>query len=988
MVDSVQVFDPNFRVLDSNGDPVSGAKIYFYDAGTTDDQTTYSDDDLMTALPNPIICDSGGRPTSDGNSLVNVYVGTAAYKCTITDSDDVQLYLVDNQKGAIDTSSFSSGSGSFSTPVNAETSDFVIDSNYYGDLTSCDPTGGNFTATLPSAVTATNGTRIGLRHDGSANQVLIATVSNQSIKLPGGATTAGMALTGKGHTAWLVSDGADWTLDIEVGPIGNSTRILIADRLTSPPASPTPGARYIINGTPELAWASFSENDIVEADGQGSWTQYTPTADCGWLAYIQDEDLNTQYQSSGWVDHSNVGAPDQVAKPIAIFTREKTSGTVGGTATITTWTALTDFADTIANTITGASLSSGQVTLPAGTWRIRAVHFFLQCYGTQMRFQSTTTSKVIYSTQHFTGLYATSPQVGLSGQVELEGRLTLTEEETFELQYFASNVTSSTSNLGSPKSLSGADEVYGQIVIEDDLTNQGPQGAQGAQGAAGAAGTDAGYQYTWSSDTSETDPSSGGVKVDNGTLASATEVYISETDADANDLAAEIATWDDSTSSTRAKIKIEGTAGMILFDVDGANVDNGSWVTLQGSVIASRGSLSGTVRVLPVVTGDAGAAGAAGATGSTGASAPLLLDMTWNTATSGDPGSGAIRVDNGTLASLTEFAISETDRLGTDIAALIASFDDSSSTTSKATFKIIDASDATNWIALRITSTLTDAGTYDTFVAEYVDHSGTIANSATVAVIFVPTGDAGSGLANVVDDTTPQLGGTLDANGNQIRLAKGSDIASATTITIPTNGNFFDVTGTTTITGINTVAVGTEVVLQFDGALQLTDGASFILPGGNITTAAEDVGIFTEVSSGVWQCISWQPVAGYQAAGNYEPVDAEILRADTDDNLTAGYTSTADDDGTKSSGTYTPTPAGGNFKRIVNGGAFTLAAPTATGDYDIVIQVTNNGSAGTVTLSGFTLESGGTLTTTNGDDFFLNIRKVNGFTRINIEALQ
>ena len=120
-----------------------------------------------------------------------------------------------------------------------------------------------------------------------------------------------------------------------------------------------------------------------------------------------------------------------------------------------------------------------------------------------------------------------------------------------------------------------------------------------------------------------------------------------------------------------------------------------------------------------------------------------------------------------------------------------------------------------------------------------------------------------------------------------------------------------------------------------------------------------------------------------------EAVDAEILKADTDDNLTAGYTATPTSDGTQASGTYTPTPAGGNFKTAVNGGAFTLAAPTATGSYTLIIQVTNDASAGAVTFSGFSKTVGTSLlTTTDGDDFFIYITKVGDFTSASVEALQ
>ena len=112
------------------------------------------------------------------------------------------------------------------------------------------------------------------------------------------------------------------------------------------------------------------------------------------------------------------------------------------------------------------------------------------------------------------------------------------------------------------------------------------------------------------------------------------------------------------------------------------------------------------------------------------------------------------------------------------------------------------------------------------------------------------------------------------------------------------------------------------------------------------------------------------------------------VTSNADDTLTGGYTTTAVNDGTKSTGTYTPTPAGGNMKRIVNGGAFTLAAPTAAGDYTMVIQVTNNATAGVITLTGFSKIVGDSLTTTDGHDFFFFIAKCNGFTSLSSQALQ
>tara|TARA_R110002072_G_scaffold284055_3_gene447952 strand:- start:149 stop:1135 length:987 start_codon:yes stop_codon:yes gene_type:complete len=114
--------------------------------------------------------------------------------------------------------------------------------------------------------------------------------------------------------------------------------------------------------------------------------------------------------------------------------------------------------------------------------------------------------------------------------------------------------------------------------------------------------------------------------------------------------------------------------------------------------------------------------------------------------------------------------------------------------------------------------------------------------------------------------------------------------------------------------------------------------------------------------------------------------NADTLFADVADNLTAGYSTTVYNAGTKSSGTYTPDQDNGNIQRAVNGGAHTLA-PT-TDDCAVIIQYTNNASAGTITTSGFTLVDGDDISTTNGDDFFFYLTKANGFSLLTVKALQ
>lgn len=76
-------------------------------------------------------------------------------------------------------------------------------------------------------------------------------------------------------------------------------------------------------------------------------------------------------------------------------------------------------------------------------------------------------------------------------------------------------------------------------------------------------------------------------------------------------------------------------------------------------------------------------------------------------------------------------------------------------------------------------------------------------------------------------------------------LGKGSDIASAGTITIPDDGNYFHITGTTSITDIDYTTGGRIVILVFDDALTFThNSTTLILPtGANITTVAGDAAI-------------------------------------------------------------------------------------------------------------------------------------------------
>ncbi len=112
----------------------------------------------------------------------------------------------------------------------------------------------------------------------------------------------------------------------------------------------------------------------------------------------------------------------------------------------------------------------------------------------------------------------------------------------------------------------------------------------------------------------------------------------------------------------------------------------------------------------------------------------------------------------------------------------------------------------------------------------------------------------------------------------------------------------------------------------------------------------------------------------------------EVLRSDETAVLDAGYSTTSHNLGTITTGTVTPNETNGQFQHYVNGGAHTLAPPA--NDTVITMQITNNGSAGAITTSGFTRVTGDAFTTTNGHDFICDLRKINGFSQLNITAMQ
>jgi len=81
-------YNPNIA-LDTNHQPSAGAKAYFYDTGTTDLQTVYTDKALSVAHPSPVVADSAGV-------FAAVYsADTTDLKVVVKTTADATLYTID-----------------------------------------------------------------------------------------------------------------------------------------------------------------------------------------------------------------------------------------------------------------------------------------------------------------------------------------------------------------------------------------------------------------------------------------------------------------------------------------------------------------------------------------------------------------------------------------------------------------------------------------------------------------------------------------------------------------------------------------------------------------------------------------------------------------------------------------------------------------------------------------------------------------------------
>lgn len=163
----------------------------------------------------------------------------------------------------------------------------------------------------------------------------------------------------------------------------------------------------------------------------------------------------------------------------------------------------------------------------------------------------------------------------------------------------------------------------------------------GASGAEGKEGKSTGLRYKFNTGTTEVDPGSGKLALNNAAPGSATLFRISETDADGNGLGTFLAGWDDSTNTVRGQIKVRSLASptdLLIFNITGALTDKGTWDQIVVTNVTSSGTFSNEEEVLVDFTrsGDKGADGANGEKGETGSTGESGKEGPPGASTAGD----------------------------------------------------------------------------------------------------------------------------------------------------------------------------------------------------------------------------------------------------------------------------------------------------------------------------------------------------------------
>jgi len=275
---------------------------------------------------------------------------------------------------------------------------------------------------------------------------------------------------------------------------------------------------------------------------------------------------------------------------------------------------------------------------------------------------------------------------------------------------------------------------YGDTGIADariaDLRNFTPRYVESSS-------TD--LRYKFSTTTTDADPGVGFLRLNNAAVASATAMYIDDSELGGTDVQAFLRVFDDSTSIINGYIVIrylDNNNKFAIFSTSSLTEDTGYFdiviTYITGNITSILANQKLTLSFIR--------AGDKGDTGSFGGSS---FSYRFNTDTvDNDPGAGLIKANNADLSLATQLNIDDLDYPGTDISTYLLTCDDSTSTV-KGHIKIINTNTPSEYVIYTLSSLADQAG-YVAMTVAYIDGSvTTFTNNSDIIFTFTRTGDKG-----------------------------------------------------------------------------------------------------------------------------------------------------------------------------------------------------------------------------------------------------
>jgi hypothetical protein len=201
--------------------------------------------------------------------------------------------------------------------------------------------------------------------------------------------------------------------------------------------------------------------------------------------------------------------------------------------------------------------------------------------------------------------------------------------------------------------------------------------------------------------------------------------------------------------------------------------------------------------------------------------------------------------------------------------------------------------------------------------------------------------------------------------------------------------------GTSTGSGNAQIIAATPFIVQANAKVCWLAGFSNTGPLQINVNGAGLVNVYQRTTGGLVALTGGEVHSGMIACATHDGTQYELDTSaawaslvQPDQTLSGGANVTSYNIGTLASTTYQIDCGKGPLQFFTNNGAITLSAPANDGS--CLIEQINAGSAGAITFSGFTVNAntGESLTTTNGNKFFITIFRINGVSSYIIKSVQ